>query len=371
MVMPALASYPHRPMPWRTATLAALLACLPPATAQDPPAPPAAQATPAAPASHVPELRYPRDRKLPVCTVGSRTLTLEDLFQHLEQRHQPGLREFLATDAGQLLLQSDLIAVWARQFADVTALAAEAQALERTAGAEEAQARALKTAFEAYLAHYTETLAQAGASTELSQNRVNRLLQDFQMKRGLGSEMQGWLDHLEPDDYTDKELRDYFNDNPQVFGGMVTVQHILVQHRDAGTGRLLDEEGQRRALARLADVRARLRPDGSNFAEVATLMSEDTRTARSGGELANVMRFDDRLPAILCRTAWQLKDGETSEVVESQYGYHIVHRLSFNWQRHVLFTEDAKPGIRIVVHRANQEDLLFRLRQKHDVRLHL
>jgi hypothetical protein len=138
-------------------------------------------------------------------------------------------------------------------------------------------------------------------------------------------------------------------------------------YRDAGTSILLDEEGQQRALRRLQDVRARLRPDGSNFAEVAALMSEDTRTARNGGELADIARFDDRLPAILCRTAWSLRDGEVSDVVESQYGYHIIQRVSYNQKRWMLFTEAAKPEVRSMMRRNSQEDLLFKVRADHKV----
>ena len=37
-----------------------------------------------------------------------------------------------------------------------------------------------------------------------------------------------------------------------------------------------------RANARLADIKARLKPDGSNFEEIARLYSDDTKTGKDG-----------------------------------------------------------------------------------------
>lgn len=340
-----------------------LLGCLAVAAPAQTPAPTDA-------GSRFPILAYPRDKDRVLARVADRPLRLEDLAQHIDQRHYPGFREFLATDAGNLLFRSDLVAPWVRQFADIQALRAEVGARGRDPDAADPALRAsLKEAFAAWLAQYSESLARNGISTELSQHRLDRLLADFQMKHGLAAEVQGWLDFLEPDDFTDTQLRDYFSDNPRVFGGTVTIAHILIQHRDAGTGILLEEEGRQRALRRLAEVKARLRPDGANFGEVAALMSEDTVTAAAGGELANIARFDDRMPAILCRTAWFMQNGEISEPLESQYGYHIIRRIAFDQRKYALFTEGAKPEIRMIMRRHRQEDLLFRLRREQRVTL--
>src|SRR5690606_31080650 len=162
--------------------------------------------------------------------------------------------------------------------------------------------------------------------------RVDSLLADFQLRRGLSSELQGMLDHLEPGEFTRTQLQEFFQANARVFGGRVTIAHILIQHRDAGTGILLAGEAYARATARLADVRARLRPDGANFEEVARGYSDDTRTAKEGGLLNGLARFDDRMPAALCREAWRLRDGEVSDVVETQYGWHLVKRIEFTQQ---------------------------------------
>ena len=164
------------------------------------------------------------------------------------------------------------------------------------------------------------------------------------------------------------QLQAFFNANARVFGGQVKVAHILVQHRDGGTGILLADEGFARANDRLADIRARLRPDGSNFEEVAA-RSDDTRTAHEGGLLGPLHRFDDRMPAALCRAAWNLRDGQISDVVESQYGWHIIKRLDFSQQIFMLFTDDAIPSIRQIMRRALQEERLFQARKTANVQL--
>src|SRR5712671_1879057 len=117
------------------------------AAAQQPPVPPpavppavvpsAAVATPApAPqdtarpepaAPRFPRLGYPKDKEFVVAEVDGAPLSLEQLVLHIDQRHYPGFREFAARDAGQLLFTSDLIAPWVSQFADITALLAEAK----------------------------------------------------------------------------------------------------------------------------------------------------------------------------------------------------------------------------------------------------
>lgn len=314
---------------------------------------------------------YPKDKDKAIAVVGSKTLTLGELVEHIDTRHYPGFKKLLETQPTvQAYLRSDLIAPWVRQFADM-------EALRQAAGdtyidpveLEKAQSAVLKSSFEAYLAKEIERRRLRGYP-EISQARVNSLLSEFQLRSGLSSELQGLLNVLEKDTYTARQLRDFFNANPRFMGGQVTVQHILVQHRDGGTGILLNDEGIARANARIAEIKARLRPDGSNFEELVRLYSDDTRTAKNGGELPHIHRFDDRLPATLCRAAWSLKDGQhTADVIETQYGYHFIRRVSFNQNVFILFTNDTMESVRVVMNRAMQERLLLDARAKTKLRL--
>lgn len=336
----------------------------PPAAA----APPVLQA-PAGP-GHVVR-RYPQDRDVAVAIVGERPITLGELVDHLDAVHHPGFREALGKEPSvQRMLQSDLVAPWVRHYADLQALKllTKDEAIDQEK-LKQAQSDQLKRSFQGFLDQYVAQRRAQGRPAELEQKQVNRLLADFQLRSGLACELQGMLDFLEPDDYQRGAMQQFFNNNARAFGGRVKISHILIPNRDQGTGILLDEAGLGKAATLLADVRARLRPDGSNFDEVARLCSADGKTAEKGGLLGDVHRFDDRLPAVLCRAAWQLRDGEVSDVVESQYGWHLVKRLEFQQNIFILFTDDAIPSIREVMRRSRQEDLLFTARAKAAVKL--
>lgn len=317
--------------------------------------------------------RYPRDKDAPIAIVGNRTLTLENLIDHLDQRHYPGFKQALEPRPEiQRMLESDLMAPWVRHFADLEALrqAIGEDGIDKKK-LEEAQSAALKRNFQAWLDTYVKDRQQAGRPVQMTQDQINSHLARFQLHNGLAAELQGFLDWLEDGEYNRQQLHDFYQSNARIFGGQVTIAHILVQHRDAGTGILLREEGIGRANERIAAIKASLNPDGSNFEEVARAHSEDLRTAKNGGRLQGVHRYDDRLPAILCRTAWALKDGEVSDVVESQYGFHIIKRLEFTQHAFVLFTDDAIPTIKQVMQRARQEERLLQARAKIGVRLML
>ncbi|MCB9884728.1 MAG: peptidylprolyl isomerase [Planctomycetes bacterium] len=362
------------PMPTNSylPTLLLLAAVTAPIRAQEAVQTPDRTQTPA-PKPHFVVRHYPADRDAPIAVVGERVLTLGNLVDHIDEQHHPGFREALEkVPTVQAMLQSDLIAPWVRQFADIEALRQLSADKEiDQAALQAAQSERLRVSFQAWLDTYVANRKAQGRPAELSQQRVNLFLADFQLRQGLGAELQGWLDYLEKDDYSRAQLQQFFQNNARAFGGQVKISHILVQNRDAGTGILLDEEAYGRAAARLADIKARLRPDGSNFEEVARLYSEDTRTAKEGGELDGIRRFDEGLPAALCRAAWQLRDGELSGVVETQYGWHLVKRLDFAQHMFILFTDDAIPSIREVMRRSRQEDLLFAARAKSNLQLKL
>jgi hypothetical protein len=328
-------------------------------------------ARPAPPEPHFVLLRYPADRDLPVAVVADQPCTLGDLVDHIDARHYPGFAKLMASRPEfQRYLQSDLIAPWVRNFADIKAL----EAATRESGIDrqkldEVISATLKNRFQNWLTKHIEDRQKAGITAELTQAQVNSRLADFQLSYGLSIELQGWLDHLEPEEYTTPQLHEFFTAHARYFGGQVTIAHILIQHRDAGTGILLAEKGRAQAEARVADVRLRLLPDGSNFAEVARLLSEDRRTCNDGGVIAGIHRFDDRLPAELCRAAWRMKDGEVSDVVESRYGYHFLFRMEFNQHIFVLFNDAAMPTIKDVMRRSRQEDLLMEAREKGRLKL--
>jgi len=85
--------------------------------------------------------------------------------------------------------------------------------------------------------------------------------------------------------------------------------------------------------AQKADVKKRIdavraRVTAANFASVASSVSQDQASARAGGSLglfprgAMVPEFEKALLA--------LKPGEISPVIQTQFGYHIIHRPTYD-----------------------------------------
>ena len=87
---------------------------------------------------------------------------------------------------------------------------------------------------------------------------------------------------------------------------------------------------------------------GENFNVLATLYSDDQGSAVKGGELGFVNRGD--LEPEFERAAFRLKEGEVSEIVESQFGLHIIQLISRRGDqinvRHILKT--VKPNSKAI-----------------------
>jgi peptidyl-prolyl cis-trans isomerase D len=97
------------------------------------------------------------------------------------------------------------------------------------------------------------------------------------------------------------------------------VWHILLKTTEKPAA----EEPKIRAKAEdlLKQIKA-----GGNFGELAKKNSEDTGSAQNGGELPDWVTRGQMVPEFE-KAAFTLKPGTTSDLVKTQYGYHIVQVL--------------------------------------------
>ena len=90
----------------------------------------------------------------------------------------------------------------------------------------------------------------------------------------------------------------------------------------------------------LYKIRKRILDGESSFSTMAVLYSEDPGSARKGGELGFTGKgeFAPEFEAV----AFNLRDGEISEVVETQFGFHIIQLIERRGDyvncRHILLT---------------------------------
>jgi peptidyl-prolyl cis-trans isomerase SurA len=106
--------------------------------------------------------------------------------------------------------------------------------------------------------------------------------------------------------------------NRQPSRGKIKAGHIMARFQTSAA----DSADTTNALARIRGIQDSLKK-GMNFAELATKVSEDQGSAPQGGSLGWFERrrwiqpFDE--------VAFTLSAGQTSGIVRTPYGYHIIH----------------------------------------------
>jgi len=113
---------------------------------------------------------------------------------------------------------------------------------------------------------------------------------------------------------------------------------------------------------RLRELRKRI-IEGESFATLAILYSEDPGSASKGGELGFYGRGE--LFPEFETVAFRLSEGETSDIVETEAGFHIIQMIERQGEyvnvRHILLTVKVSP-IELAKARAELDSLAVRIR---------
>ena len=157
---------------------------------------------------------------------------------------------------------------------------------------------------------------------------------------------------------TPKEVKDFFFDIPKDSLPMVNPEYEIVQivKRPPIS---IDEKLQ--VKDRLYQIRKRILEGESSFATMAVLYSEDPGSARQGGELGLTGRGEWAVE--FENVAFNLRDGEISDVVETQFGFHIIQLIEKRDNmvncRHILLT--AKVPVESLEKAQNELDSVAQL----------
>ncbi|MDE3105368.1 MAG: peptidyl-prolyl cis-trans isomerase [Acidobacteriota bacterium] len=137
---------------------------------------------------------------------------------------------------------------------------------------------------------------------------------------------------------SDAELQAYYNQHQDQFQvkEQVKVRHILIQV-PAGADAKTDAAAKAKAEDLLKQIKG-----GANFADLASKNSDDPGSKGQGGELGwldrgkTVPEFD--------KVAFSLNPGQTSDVVKTQFGYHIL-QVEDKKTAHMQPLAEVKPEI--------------------------
>ena len=122
---------------------------------------------------------------------------------------------------------------------------------------------------------------------------------------------------------TDADLQRIYTQNQEAFRTpeRVKVRHILLKTQGKPAGRRSQASRPRRE-----DLLKQIK-GGADFAELAKKNSEDPGSAANGGDLGDWITHGQMVPEF-DKAAFTLKPGQTSDLVKTQYGYHIVQVLA-------------------------------------------
>jgi len=123
---------------------------------------------------------------------------------------------------------------------------------------------------------------------------------------------------------TDQDLRAYYDQHREEYRvpEQVKVSHILIKTPLPAPGAKEDEKGVADARAKAEGVLKELKA-GGDFAKLAEKYSDDPGSAKSGGDLGWIGR--GRTVPEFEKAAFSLGKGQTSDLVKSSYGFHIIH----------------------------------------------
>lgn len=175
-------------------------------------------------------------------------------------------------------------------------------------------------------------IQQVGGETEL-ETYLNKSI--FEIKEDLKKVLKNQLiaskmqESITADvSVTPSEVAEYYNSLPIDSLPLVDVTYEIRQI--AVYPKLTKAEAQI-TIDKLENIRDKIVSGDRRFESMATMYSEDPGSAGDGGELGFFSRAE--LDPTFATTAFKLKKGEVSEVIKSQFGYHIIQMIERRGER--------------------------------------
>ncbi len=155
---------------------------------------------------------------------------------------------------------------------------------------------------------------------------------------------------------TPEEVQSYYNQRRDQYRvpDEVKVAHILIKTPPAGADGKVDEKGVEEARKKAEDVLKQLK-GGAKLEDLAKKYSDDPGSAKQGGELGWIGR--GRTVPEFEKTAFSLAKGQTSDLVKSSYGFHII-RTEDKHEAHVKTLDEVKGEIEPLIRQQKAASLM-------------
>ncbi len=111
---------------------------------------------------------------------------------------------------------------------------------------------------------------------------------------------------------TDKEMQAYYAKNPEI-----RTSHILIELKQNANRKEIDA-----AKSRANQVYSEIRKSDKPFEQLAKLYSDDTISKKNGGDIG--WHASNTLIPEYYQAALKLKDGQSSGLIETPYGFHVI-----------------------------------------------
>jgi peptidyl-prolyl cis-trans isomerase D len=153
---------------------------------------------------------------------------------------------------------------------------------------------------------------------------------------------------------TPDDLRAYYDQHREQYRmpEQVKVSHILIKTPLPGPDGKVDEKGVAEAQRRAEDLLKQLK-SGAKLEDLAQKYSEDPGSAKQGGSLGWIGK-GQTVPEFE-KAAFSLPKGQTSDLVKSSYGFHII-RVDDKQEAHMKTLDEVKAEIEPVIkHQKGQQ----------------
>ncbi len=152
---------------------------------------------------------------------------------------------------------------------------------------------------------------------------------------------------------TPEELKRYYSQHQDEYRvpEQVNLRQIVIKTPAPAPDGKVDQKALDAARAKAQDVLNKVKA-GGNFADLAKKYSEDTATAKNGGEVGEVQR-GQTMPEI-DKAAFSMNKGQTSDVIQTPLGFFIIQVID-RTPAHIKPLEEVKDRIEQAVKQEKAE----------------